>query len=334
MIYRPFRNTDPPALVVVWNESLSGRGSYPLRTPGVFDRWLLGKPFFERESLIIAVDPDTNEVAGFALAGFGPNEDRTALDPTGGVICCVMVRPKYQRKGIGRELTRRAEEYLTTRGAEVVVFGSQRPFNPYLFGLYGGANSPGILASEPDADAFLRKVGYEPAESHLVFQRNLEQPLQVADARFVGLRRRYDIQLIRPTSSANWWEETVWGTLEPTEFRVVDKMTGQPAGRAVHWELDGFSWKWKRPAAGLFDVEIRAHLRKQGLAKFLMASILRLLQDQFFAVVELQIWADDPAGLGICQSLGFEQVDVGYRYRKAGTWAGANPQPPETPPTA
>jgi len=319
MIYRPFRNTDPPALVEVWNDSLTGRGSYPLRTPGVFDRWLLCKPFFDRESLILAVDPDTNTVAGFALAGFGPNEERTALDTAGGGICCVMVRPKYRGKGIGRELTRRAEEYLTARGAETVVFGAQRPFNPYLFGLYGGANSPGILASEPDADGFLRKLGYEPAESHVVFQRNLETPLEVADARFVGLRRRYDIQLIRPTSSANWWEETVWGTLEPTEFRVVDKLTGQPAGRAVHWELEGFSWKWNRPAAGLFDVEIRAHLRTQGLAKFLLASILRLLQDQFFAVAELQVWADDPAGLGICQSLGFERVDVGYRYRKVGT---------------
>ncbi len=325
MIYRPFRNTDPPALVEVWNESLVGRGTYPLRTPGVFDRWLLCKPFFDRESLILAVDPDTNTVAGFALAGFGPNEERTALDPTGGVICCVMVRPKYRGKGIGRELTRRAEEYLTARGAQVIVFGSQRPFNPYLFGLYGGANSPGILASEPEADGFLKKVGYERAESHVVFQRNLEAPLDVADARFVQLRRRYDIQLIRPTASASWWEETVWGTLEPTEFRVVDRMTGQPAGRAVHWELEGFSWKWNRPAAGLFDVEIRAHLRKQGLAKFLLASILRLLQDQFFALAELQVWADDPAGLGICKSLGFEPVDVGYRYRKAGTWGGANP---------
>ena len=315
MLYRPFRNDDPPALVEVWNAALSGRGSYPLRLAGLVDRWILSKPYFDRNGLILAVDPDTKKVAGFALAGFGPNEERTALDPTGGVICCVIVRPEYRKRGIGRELVTRAEAYLRERGSEVIVFGAQRPFNPFLFGLYGGANSPGILESEPDGDAFLNKVGYEKGEAHVTFQRRLDTPIHVADARFAGLRRRYDIQLIRPTVSSSWWEECIWGTLEPTEFRIVDKMTGQPAGRAVHWDLEGFSWKWNMPSAGLFDVEIRAHLRKQGLAKFLLASILKLLQDQFFAVAELQVWADDPAGVGICKSLGFEQVDTGYRYR-------------------
>lgn len=316
MLYRPFRNDDPPALVEVWNEALAGRGSYPLRLAGLVDRWILSKPYFDRDGLIVAVDPATNTIAGFALAGFGPNEERTALDPNaGGVICCVVVRPAYQMRGLGRELVARAETYLRDRGAPVIVFGAQRPFNPFLFGLYGGANSPGVLDSDTAAEGFLKKVGYEKAESHAVFQRRLDQPIQIADARFAGLRRRYEIQLIRPTVSGSWWEECLWGLLEPTEFRVVDKMTGQPAGRAVHWDLEGFSWKWNRPAAGLFDVEIRAHLRKQGLAKFLLASILKLLQDQFFAVAELQVWADDPAGVGICKSLGFEQVDIGYRYR-------------------
>jgi len=197
----------------------------------------------------------------------------------------------------------------------VVVVGSQRPYNPYLFGLYGGANSPGILDSEPDADAFLNALGYEKGESHIVFQRPLDKPLDVADGRFVSLRRRFDIQMIRPTVSQSWWEECEWGVLEPTEFRVVDKMTGAPAGRLVNWELEGFSWKWNKPATGIFDVEIRAHLRRQGLAKFLLASVLKLLQEQFYAVAELQVWADDPAGIGICKTLGFEQVDVGYRYR-------------------
>jgi ribosomal protein S18 acetylase RimI-like enzyme len=314
--YRPFRNSDPPALVEVWNDCGAGRGSYPIRLAGILDRWVMSKPYFERESLIVAVDSEqNNKIVGFALAGFGPNEERSTLDTTGGVICCVCVLQSYRRRGIGRELVRQAEAYLRSRGAEVIVFGSQRPYNPYLFGLYGGANSPGILGSEPDAEGFLQKVGYAKSEAHIIYQRRLDTPLNVSDARFVALRRRYDIQLVRPTTSVSWWEECIWGVLEPTEFRLVDRMTGQPAGRAVHWDLEGFSWRWNMPAAGLFDVEIRAHLRRQGLAKFLLASILKLLQDQFFAVVELQVWADDPAGIGICQSLGFEEVDRGYRYR-------------------
>jgi ribosomal protein S18 acetylase RimI-like enzyme len=301
----------------VWNEGLAGsRGAYPLRSPAAFDRWLFPKPYFDPESLVVATDPEQdNRVVGFALSGFGPREDRGGQD-AGGVVCAVVVRPSHRRRGVGRELLRRAEEYLLTRGADVVVVGSQRPYNPYLFGLYGGANSPGILASEPTADAFLTSAGYVKGEEHVVFQRNLDQPVEVADGRFVGLRRRYDIQMVRPTVSQNWWEECQWGTLEPTEFKVIDKMTGAPAGRLVNWDLEGFSGGWNKPATGIFDVEIRAHLRRQGLAKFLLASVLKLLQEQFYSVVELQVWGDDPAGIGICRSLGFEQVDAGYRYRK------------------
>lgn len=318
MHYRPFRNTDPPALMEVWNEGMTGsRGAFPLRSPAPFDRWLFAKPYFDPSALIVATDPEQgNKVVGFSLSGFGPREDRSGQD-AGGVVCAVVVRPTHRRRGIGRELLRRAEEYLTSRGAEVVVAGSQRPYNPYLFGLYGGANSPGVLASEPTADVFLQAVGYQRAESHVVFQRNLELPVEVADGRFVGLRRRYDIQMVRPTVSQNWWEECQWGTLEPTEFRVIDKMTGSPAGRLVNWDLEGFSAGWGKPSTGIFDVEIRAHLRRQGLAKFLLANVLKLLQEQFYAIAELQVWGDDPAGAGICRALGFEQVDTGYRYRKA-----------------
>jgi ribosomal protein S18 acetylase RimI-like enzyme len=318
MHYRPFRNTDPPALMEVWNEGLAGtRGAFRLRSPSAFDRWLLCKPYFDPAGLIVACDPEQdNKTVGFALGGFGPTEDRSGLD-TGGVVCAVVVRPSHRRRGIGRELLRRSEGYLTARGADVVVFGSQRPYNPFLFGLYGGANSPGVLASEPTADPFLTAMGYRRAEEHVIFQRNLETPVEVADGRFVGLRRRYDIQMVRPTVSQNWWEECQWGTLEPTEFRVIDKMTGTPAGRLVNWDLEGFSASWNRPATGIFDVEIRAHVRRQGLAKFLLANVLKLLQEQFYAVAELQVWGDDPAGIGICKALGFEQVDAGYRYRKA-----------------
>jgi ribosomal protein S18 acetylase RimI-like enzyme len=317
MLYRPFRNSDPPALTQVWNEAMAdSRGAFPLRSPAPLDRWLMSKPYFDPNSLIVAADPEQeNKLVGFALSGFGPRDDRAGLD-SGGVVCAVVVRPTHRRRGIGRELLRRSEEYLASRGADVVVVGAQRPYNPYLFGLYGGANSPGVLESEPTADAFLTAVGYQRAESHLVFQRDLEQPVEVADGRFVGLRRRYDIQMVRPTVSQNWWEECQWGVLEPTEFRVIDRMTGSPAGRLVNWDLEGFSSGWNKPATGIFDVEIRAHLRRQGLAKFLLASVLKLLQEQFYAVAELQVWGDDPAGAGICRALGFEHIDTGYRYRK------------------
>ena len=54
--YRRYKNTDPPALVEVWNESLNARGSYPVRTPALFERWIFSKPYFRHDALCVAWD--------------------------------------------------------------------------------------------------------------------------------------------------------------------------------------------------------------------------------------------------------------------------------------
>src|SRR5437868_3888706 len=90
--FRRFRNTDPPALADVWNESLTSRGSFPLSTPALFERWVFSKPYFDPDGLILATEPD-GRVIGFALAGFGPNPELAALSHDEGVIGAVLVRP-------------------------------------------------------------------------------------------------------------------------------------------------------------------------------------------------------------------------------------------------
>ena len=113
--FRRFKNTDPPALADVWNESHPARSAYPLRTPALLERWVFSKPYFDPDGLIVAVDDaDNNKVVGYVLAGFGPNEELTALDYSQGVICSLGVRPSVQRSGVARDLVGKAEEYLTS----------------------------------------------------------------------------------------------------------------------------------------------------------------------------------------------------------------------------
>jgi ribosomal protein S18 acetylase RimI-like enzyme len=315
--YRRLKNTDPPGLVDVWNDAVIGRGGYPLRTPGSLERWAFSKIYFEPDALIVAERDDPKQIVGFALAGFAPNAEQTALDPSVGVVCAVLVRQDSRRQGIGRELLTRAEDYLRGKGATEIRFGSATPNNPYLFGLYGGSNSPGVLASEALAEPFLKAHGYDPSSRRLVFQKSLDTPLSVADARFGMLRRRYEAQLVlRGAAAGSWWQECVWGTLEPSELRVFDKLTGAVAARAVVWELEGFSWRWGQPSAGIFDIQVRQDLRRQGIAKLVLLDILRFLQEQFFGIAELHVDEGDAAGLGLCKSLGFEQADTGVVWKK------------------
>jgi GNAT superfamily N-acetyltransferase len=315
--FRRFKNTDPPALADVWNESHTARGAYPLRTPSLLERWVFSKPYFDHDGLIVAADDTSGRVLGYGLAGFAPTEDLSALDHTEGVICLIAVRPSERRKGVGRGIVGGLERYLAERGAKRLRAGPVWPQCPFGFGLYGGTNCPGFLASDPDADPFLKSLGYAPAGTTQVFQKKLDQPLTIADARFGMLRRRYDTQILRAAAVTSWWADCVWGTLEPVEFRMVDKLANNiPCARAVVWELEGYGWRWGFPSAGILDIQVRGDLRRQGMAKLLIAQILRFLQDQFFGICELQAPADRPDVVALCKSATMDSVDTGTTYLK------------------
>jgi ribosomal protein S18 acetylase RimI-like enzyme len=133
----------------------------------------------------------------------------------------------------------------------------------------------------------------------------------------MALRRRYDVRLIQRTALGSWWQECVAGLLDAVEFRLEDRVSGQPVARAPVWEMEGYGGRWNAPVAGVTDVQVRSDLRRQGLAKFLLTQLLRGLAEQYFGVVEVQTPEDNPSGLALFQSLGFEQVDAGRVYRRA-----------------
>jgi ribosomal protein S18 acetylase RimI-like enzyme len=81
--------------------------------------------------------------------------------------------------------------------------------------------------------------------------------------------------------------------------------------------MDLFSWRWNQPAVGIVEVEVKEELRRQGMAKFLLAQMLRYLQEQYFGVTEVQTMQHNQAALSLYHSLGFMQVDVGHIYKKS-----------------
>ena len=157
--YRTFLNTDPPALAEIWNDAFSGRGSVKFSGASPLETFVFAKPYFDPAGLIVA--HEEGRQVGFAHVGFGPNAEQSALCTKSGVICLLGVRATYRRRGIGSELLRRCEAYLTERGAQRVFAGPQAPFDPFYFGLYGGAGLPGFLVSDPNAEPFFVQRGYQ-----------------------------------------------------------------------------------------------------------------------------------------------------------------------------
>jgi ribosomal protein S18 acetylase RimI-like enzyme len=312
--YRSFRNTDPPHLVEVWNESFSSRGIARLRHPSIIERHIASKPYFDAAGLIVAHEDEKR--LGFVHAGFGPNQRGSALSKHEGVICLMAVRPTHQRRGIGSELMERAEAYLRKQGAQTLFAGLMKPRTPFYFGIYGGAGMPGVLLTEKAAAPFLDSHGYRPVETSLVFQRYLDKPVNIADGRFAALRRRFDVRIIPRIPVTSWWQECVLGLVEPVEFRLEEKEGGKLAGKALAWEMESFSWTWNVPSVGLFDLHIRDDMRRQGLGKFLLSQVLRYLQDQYFGLAEIHTPEANRPLTNLYRSCGFEQADAGRLYKK------------------
>lgn len=313
--YRSFRNSDPPGLVSLWNQSFSGSTAVQFRTTTPLEHFVYAKPYFDPAGLIVALDD--GEVVGFAHAGFGPNASQTALAYEVGVVCMIVVRPSHRRKGIGSELLRRCEGYLQSKGAQAIHAGPMRPLNPFYFGLYGGADSPGFLTSDPGTELFLLRNGYQVGDSCLVLHRTLADPIPTIDPRFMNLRRRFEVFFALQTGIVSWWQECVVGPVDLLEYRVKERTTAQTVARATIWEMESLTRRRNVASFGIIDLEVRADLRRQGLAKFLLTYLLLNIQDErYYALAETQALERNEAAVKLYQRLGFEKVDEGRIYRK------------------
>lgn len=311
--YRPFRNADPPALAELWNTTLAGPRSVLVRGTTLLEYFTFAKVYFDPAGLILALDGE--DPVGFVHAGFGPDAAGSSLDRTTGVVCALGVLPSCRRKGVGSGLLAAAEAYLRSHGVASIVVGGQAPANPFLFGLYGGCNSPGVLSGEEAAAPFLARHGYSPLRRYGVFQRALARVPAATDPRFTRLRGQYDI-LAGPLRRAGWWRECVLGPVEAVEYRLQDKQTGVMAARTVLWDMDTFGTYWGESCVGQFEMTVEPALRRQGLAKYLLLGVLQHLRERSFHRFEALADLDDAAGVGLLTGLGFQHVDTGTSYGK------------------
>ena len=312
--YRTFRNPDPPALVRIWNQSFAGRGAAFLQGATPLEYHVLAKPYFDPAGLILAVDDDGAPV-GFVHAGFGPDQTGQKLAGDPGMICALAVQPSARGHGVGSELLRQAEGYLRARGAKSIYVGGAQGRQPFYWGVYGGCEPAGVLCSDASADPFLRKNGFELVATHLVLQRVLDQPINVADARFAGIRRRTELKIAPRASAKVWYDECVIGPLEMLHFQLHEQASGHIVAEAHVWDMDLFGWRWHQPAAGLIDLSVIESRRRQGLGKYIVFQVVKYLQEQFFTLMETQAASTNAAAIGLFRGLNFQEVDEGRVYR-------------------
>ncbi len=315
--YRRFHNSDPPRLVALWHDCRLSRGAAGGFSCDAFELLNFAQRYFDRDGLILAIDSESDEVVGMIHAGFGPNDAHSDIDAGVGVICLVLVRPDFRRQGIGRELVRRAEEYLQTRGSETLIAGPAAPFDPFYVGLYGGSQPSGFLESDPDAAPFLAAVGYQPVERFAVMQRDLQSGRDPMSFKVVTIRRKTELGMAGAPANPTWWWMTRYGRLDSLRFLLVPKLGGEPLAAVTVLGLDLYLPKWQERVIGLTDLVVPEDERRKGYGQALLLELSRRLREELVNKVEAHVSESNSEAVKTFEAGGFARIDTGIVYRKA-----------------
>lgn len=314
--YRRFLNQDPPQIVALWHACRLGRGAAGGFTSDALELLNFAQRYFDREGLIVAVDSGSGEIIGLVHAGFGPNQDESDIDTSVGVICMILVRPDFRRRGIGRELISRAESYLRSRGAETILAGPAAPFDAFYVGMYGGSQPSGFLESDPDSAPFLTALGYEPIEQFAVLQRDLQTGRDPMNFKVVTVRRKTEVAMVSGPEKPSWWWTTRYGRLDSLRFLLVPKGGGRAFAGVTILGLDLYLPRWQERVIGLTDLRVSEDDRRKGYAQSLLLEIAKRLREELVNKLEAHVSESNPAALKTFESAGFHRVDTGIVYRK------------------
>jgi ribosomal protein S18 acetylase RimI-like enzyme len=313
--YRTFFNRDPAKIAALWNGSPLGRGAATGIAVDAFETLNFAQPYFDRKGLILACEGE--EIVGFTHAGFGPNADESALSYESGVICAVIVHPNYRRRGIGRELVRRAEAYLRERGAKSIQGGPSAPLDPFFFGLYGGSRPSGFLESDADAAPFFGAMGYRPVERHGIYQCDLTTQRGPMSFRFVNVRRKMELTVAPEPDKVSWWWSTRYGRLDTVQFSLHSKENPADVAELTVVGLDLYLTAWQQRAVGLAELRtVTSELRK-GYAQALLVETCRRLKDELVTLAEAHAIESNTPVVKLLESCGFSRVDTGVVYVRA-----------------
>jgi hypothetical protein len=312
--YRPFENWDPPALAEIWRTQPPLKGRMQAVTPPLLEQYVLSKPWFDRQGLIVACDGA--RPVGFVHAGFGANDTQSGLDRGDGTTCLLMVAPHEHRPQIALELLSASEDYLRRSGARHTYAGSQFPLNPFYLGLYGSSDLPGVLASDAAFVELLQAAGYKPLVRRQLFSRSLASFRAPIDRQQMQVRRRFAIAPPADRQPDNWWEASVWAQHEWTRFDLVLPAGGEPIISAIFWDVEPLARSWGTQTVGLVRLEDTTEAREQGLTTYLLAEVLRQYQSAGYAQFEAQVPSEDTTLHDVFKQLGLAAYDEGVLWLK------------------
>lgn len=312
---RPFRNTDPPALVDLWNRGLPDRNVIRPLSVYDWDAMVAGKPHFEAAGLIVA-ERDGRPI-GFAHAGFGPLEEdgpSHRLDIAMGTVAMLVIDPEVDSAVLENDLLIAAERYLRRRGASVIYAGGRHPLDPFYWGLYGGSEFSGILGGHQAFHRAVRRRGYQAVSTAILLEFDLANA-EPREPRLALLKRQVRMEIIEDHPPLGWWTATAIGSFRPTLFRMVAKADDRPIASVLTWEVAAELVGSGPNRTGLVIMEVAPEFRRRGYGRLLVAEVLRHSREMLADLVEVQTIDTNAPALQLYEGAGFQRVETATLYR-------------------
>jgi len=313
---RPFCNHDPPQLAEIWRSQPPQRGILQPVSASLLEHAVFSKMHFDHRGLIVATRDEVP--VGFVHAGFGPNDEGTALDTSLGTTHVLMLRAGYEDTGLADALLAASEEYLSERGATVTYAGGINPLNSFYLGLYGGSEIPGVLQSDQSLREACLRHSYSEAGRVSILQCDLVRFRPPVSHKVRQLRRPTRVVEKHDAIATNWWDACVWGSQQRDCFQLMDKATERVIATASFWDIQPLSACWGICTAGLFDLRVESDWRRRGCASYLLGEAFRLLRRRGVGTIEAQAMSTNDAAHVMYRALGFVEVDYGLIFRKNG----------------
>lgn len=275
--------------------------------------FVLAKPYFEREGILVATD--NGNVVGFVHAGFGPNHDNTDVDVTNGVICTVQTKPEYSTPEVYGQLIQAAEAFLMSRGVHRIMGGPVSPFTCFYHGLSSVGEACGVLCEDRHLQDAFRHAGYGELAQNIVMHRDLTAFRPPFDRKQRALQRTFEVIVDLETDLTNWWELCRYGPLPRCGFRVIDRESRAVAAEMTWWD-QAFTGAALQSTVSFAGIAVPTELRRQGLGTLLMNEAMKQLKSSGAFFASAQVSATNEVGMAFFESLGFKEFTRGSTFGK------------------
>lgn len=312
--FRPFRNSDPPRLAEIWRSQPPQRGMLQPVSAGLLEQFVFSRPYFDREGLIVAVHDGVP--VGFAHAGFGPDEQQSAVSTDDGTTYMLLLRSDHRDPALADELLARSEGYLRDRGAKVMYAGGIYPLNGFYLGLYGGSELPGVLSTDVMLPEACHRNGYREVDQVVVLRRDLGRFRLPVSREQRRLRREVMCIEHYSPAAASWWDACTVAAFERLHFGLRRYDSDEVVANVWFWDIEPLSSCWGIPAAGMFDLHVAPNWRRHGYATYLLSEAFYRIRARGVMLIEAQTMRSNTPAIAMYEKIGFTEVDYGTVFRK------------------